>query len=815
MIEDTGLPHAAVALAVAFLSAATAGAVCRAVESRRQYEGTERTIVTLENERIIVEVVPELGGRVIRYADKTSERSAFEWLDDCPYHYGCRWEGKPFTHALGERGPDRASVTVKGGGKIAVAHLRGVLGVSLASPLDLTVERTMSIGSDSTRMRVDVMITNTGGGVAPEFRYMVHSVFGQVPPMPGGRAYWFLPAPGGVEFFDSERGSSEMWSTAGGASVDHPFSRFVPGRKADKPRYEALGWGALLTSAGATYIYYDPAEYDFMQYWFGGDSAWHFTFEPHTKPVDLKPGETVSCTFTFAYDANDVPFTTGTLAIRRPEVPGEVTPGSAFAISASVTTVRDEPEHARVKIEVKGPDGGTFLSRDVEGEAQPFKFAELSTKCDVPADAALGRYSWRALREGGRELASGTFEVVTAEDLAKRKMERATADLRAGYEKRISELDGRIERSKQHADAWRAGANLALSLAKPEVWPEGIEPPAEAVSFRIRPRAVPVLGRWKENEPARVEAFATAPPLSWPAEAERMLEHLGADRALVRAVAVAPGGEEIAALVVERERNRVQILRLNERGVSGRFGRFSDRPTETDDRLGPGARSLDVDADGNIWVGTNAWGEISIYVAGPTGQPSEKTAMGPKGAVKKFSRDGRLLGSAGLLDAPMDLVPAAADGVPVVLATYRNVSRYHGAQVREGAVVLRVADVRRLGELKVPGGSLAIDAEGRVWAADVAGHVTRHTSRGGKLLDFDGSPAPAVPDAALSEGAAVPAVLRADGEGGVWILQVHSRKLARVGGDDVLVPGEPGAVLGFVATPEGPVVVGEKGVWRP
>jgi hypothetical protein len=133
-IRDTGLLRAAAALAAAGLSAVTAGAACFAVESRRHYEGTERTVVTLENERITVEVVPELGGRVIRYADKTRERSAFEWLDDCPYHYGCRWEGKPFTHAVGERGPDRASVTVKGGGKIAVAHLRGVLGVSERCP---------------------------------------------------------------------------------------------------------------------------------------------------------------------------------------------------------------------------------------------------------------------------------------------------------------------------------------------------------------------------------------------------------------------------------------------------------------------------------------------------------------------------------------------------------------------------------------------------------------------------------------------------------------------------------------------------------
>ena len=175
--------------------------------------------------------------------DKSKPHTGFEWLDDCPYHYGGRWEGVPFSYKIDSKGPDRAAITVSGGGKIAVALLHQLTGVDVANPLELKVERTMSIVPNSTRLQIDVKITNAGEGVAPQFRYMVHAVFGQVPPMADGRAFWFLPTGKSVEFFDSKRGEHEMGIAGGGAPVDHPFSRFIPGRKADKPRYTpADGW---------------------------------------------------------------------------------------------------------------------------------------------------------------------------------------------------------------------------------------------------------------------------------------------------------------------------------------------------------------------------------------------------------------------------------------------------------------------------------------------------------------------------------------------------------------------------------------------
>ena len=128
---------------------APAAAAARLTESRRQFEGAERTVVTLENDRIVVDVVPECAGRIVRFADKRRDKTPFEWLDDCPYGYGARWEGKPFTYEIVASGPEKAAVKVKGGGKIAVASLRRY-GIDVANALDLTVERTMTIDAETS-----------------------------------------------------------------------------------------------------------------------------------------------------------------------------------------------------------------------------------------------------------------------------------------------------------------------------------------------------------------------------------------------------------------------------------------------------------------------------------------------------------------------------------------------------------------------------------------------------------------------------------------------------------------------------------------
>ncbi|MCY3022723.1 MAG: hypothetical protein NTW87_27405, partial [Planctomycetota bacterium] len=570
----TGLPIADWRLTIAALMTVVATSLyaeCKVTESKRKFEGAERTIVTLENERIIVEIAPDLAGKVFRYQEKDKKTTPFEWLDDCPYHYGGRWEGKPFTYQIADKGPNRAAVTVKGGGKVAVALLRG-LGFNLASALDLAIERTVSIEPGTTRMRVDVKITNTGDGVAPGFRYMVHAVYGQVPRDP---LYWFLATSGGIEVFDRQRGDAEMGASAGsgGAPVNHPFSRFIPGQKADKPRYEAGGWGAMMTSVGPAFISYDPAQFDFMQFWVGGDAEWHYTFEPHSKPVDLKPGDSVACSFTLAYDAKDVPFSGEVVAYRAPVVPAEATPGAALKLKAQATTVKDQGAPVAVVFEVKDPQGKVILSKEVAGEAKQFQFTDLTAEVPLPADAPLGKYAWAAKRKAevplpaGKPLGSGTLTLMTAAQVEQAKMERATAELRAKAEETNRRLQRHEQESRVVGDLWKSGANMALTFNDPRVWPDFR---TGAASVTIERAKIPVLGQWMEREDMRLQKIMPGPVAAWPDDPEKLLGALKESRAFVRDVVPDAGGKGLVALVVNAQQKRAEIVRLGEGGVTKR-----------------------------------------------------------------------------------------------------------------------------------------------------------------------------------------------------------------------------------------------------
>ncbi len=421
----------------------------------------------LENPKIIVEVVPELEGRVIRFQDKSRTGTPFEWLDDCPYHYQGRWEGMPFSYKVNSKGAEVASLTVTGGGKVAVALVRQITGADVTNPLELKIERTMAIDRDTTRLHVDVKITNVGDGVAPTFRYMVHSVFGNIPPMKDGRAFWFLPTSNEVEFFDSGRGDREMGQSAGHgtAPAGSPFNRFTPERAADKPRYEAGGWGAVLTSAGSCYIAYDPKQFQFMQYWFGGDAEWHFTFEPHTRPIDLKPQEWMTCHFMLAFDPRDIQFNTPTVSYERPVVPDSMLPGSIMEIRARATTIQNA-EQAKVDFQVKDPAGNMVLQKSATGDLQPFQFADLDASWKLPADAKNGAYSWSMNDAAGKELSAGKFEVVTAEEQTR----RATAKLAEQIEQLKHEMGQKQQEQQRMDDLWRQGAELALTWDDTRIW---------------------------------------------------------------------------------------------------------------------------------------------------------------------------------------------------------------------------------------------------------------------------------------------------------------------------------------------------------
>ncbi len=805
-------------LALGLTAAGARGAATLRVE-QREFSGRMREIVVIENARVRAEIVPSDSGRIAIYRDKARPESAFEWLDDCPYHYACRWEGQPFTHTLGEQGPDRVSVTVRGGGKIAVAHLRAVANISVANPLVLEIERTMTLFKEGTRLLVDVKITNTGDGVAPRFRYMMHGVWGQVAREPFG---FILPTDKGTEFFDSQRASA-VFREAGrsGGDPKHPFNRFVPERPADKPRFAPGGWVALLTAAGPTYIQYDPAQFDFFQYWYGGDSTWHWTSEPHSKPVDLAPGQSIALTFSLALDADDIAFATPTLAYGDVAAPREATPGSPLAFSVRATTARNTAEAAAIAITVRGPDGQAWPERRATAEVKGFAFAELKAVVDLPVGAAAGRYTWTAATGAGQPLGSGEIEVMSQDEMARQRAERAVTEARAELQGRIDQLTREAGALRAEGRLWRDAADLLISLRNPLAWRAADG--TGALNVRLVTNAVPILGNWQAREPARITAFSAPAAPAPPADLDARLARLGAERALLADVAVSPDAQTVAALLVDPAANRVQIVRIAADGTVRRFGRTAEKPGESNDELGRSTRAVAIDGQGRVWVATTVWGNVSRYVAGPDGQPSEQSVPGYKGAVKVFDAGGACVAALALLDTPTDLVPVLADGRAGMMAPYRNVSAYHGAMVREGALLFDAAAATRAGEIKLPAGSVAPDGSGGLWAADVAGHLTRHTARGKRLSSLEGAPPPAVADAVLPETSPLPTRLRAGADGTLWLLRPLQRELwqVRLTGDTAAIdsrraiPESIGRPVALLTGADGVRVVGDLGVWTP
>ena len=303
-------------------------------------------------------------------------------------------------------------------------------------------------------------------------------------------------------------------------------------------------------------------------------------------------------------------------------------------------------------------------------------------------------------------------------------------------------------------------------------------PGPAARSLAYRPGSVPVLGQWKRNE---LPVFTALPRGAAGGLARRRRETARparADRGLVRDAAPDAAGRGSWPLWSIRARSGRRSCSCRRAASSAASAHFAEQPGESDATLGREARAVLVDRDGNIWAATNAWGQTSVFRTNQDGSPYEETVLGPRGAVKKFSPDGRLLGAVSLLDTPLDLVAVLADDVPVLLASYRSVSQYHGAQVREGIMLVRTADAARIGEVKAPAGSVCVDAAGRVWTADVAGHVSCCDLRGRRLLDAAASPAAAVPDARLPASSPLPVMLRCGTGGGVWTLHTLGRKLA-------------------------------------
>lgn len=593
----------------------------------------------------------------------------------------------------------------------------------------------------------------------------------------------------------------------------------MPDVVADKPRFDPGSWVALLTAAGPNYAQFDKAKTDFFQYWYGGDGAWHWTCEPHSKPVDLAPGDSTGYSFAFACDAADIVFDAPTLAYGSVEGPSEASPGDTVRFSATCTTARDAEETASVTFFLDAQDGRPWLDASATATVRDFAFGTLDAEIALPADTANGPYPWRAVADGGRELAKGACEVMSRGEMARRKADRAVEAVRKPLQDRIDEMDREARKARRDYGRWRDGADLLAALRDPGAWGP------EAGDVALLRGATTVAGNWKPAEALRVKAFAPAPACALAAAdlaalVEARLATLGDARASVRDVSVDADGRCVAAALADPAAKTARVVRWDAGGNARDIGRFAGRPGEGDDAFGSNLRAVRFDARGRLWIATAAWGMTSRFVAGPDGQPSEQAGEGWKGAVKVYGPDGALAAATPLLDAPLDLVPALADGRAVVLVPYRNVSAYHGAMVREGVAILDADTAARLGEVKTPAGSVAVEpSTGGLWASDVAGHISCHAVRGRGLAQLNDGTAAAVADAVLPEASPVPARLRTAADGGVVAVRPMRRAVERLRFADGAASAGAIAFEDALGTPvtvlpahDGLVLVGTRGV---
>jgi hypothetical protein len=121
-------------------------------------------LITLENPRIRVQIAPDAEGNIVSFTDKTSRRNPFSRLDDNFTSTG-QWQPEPFACRIDESGPDRAAITLTAKGKLTPYPANAE---SDPAATELELVRTMSIDSESSRLRVNVTITNKGTNTAPE-----------------------------------------------------------------------------------------------------------------------------------------------------------------------------------------------------------------------------------------------------------------------------------------------------------------------------------------------------------------------------------------------------------------------------------------------------------------------------------------------------------------------------------------------------------------------------------------------------------------------------------------------------------------------
>ena len=143
-------------------------------------------------------------------------------------------------------------------------------------------------------------------------------------------------------------------------------------------------------------------------------------------------------------------------------------------------------------------------------------------------------------------------------------------------------------------------------------------------------------------------------------------------------------------------------------------------------------------------------------------------------------------------------------------------SAYHGAQGREGIVLIKTATGQKAGEIKVSGGSVAVGSS-KLWIADVAGRAANHRLTG--RLEFAVENArPAAPlEQKANTDEPMPLLLANAADGGCWFIERKPRRLGRwdaagqPAGTSPL-PESLGEIVGVKQTTAGLLLIGTRGV---
>ena len=311
------------------------------------------------------------------------------------------------------------------------------------------------------------------------------------------------------------------------------------------------------------------------------------SLEPHSKPVYLQPGQSAACSFTLANDSRDVPFQKPPpWPYQRPLVPETIVQGGLLKVCARATTVENKPESVGVAFAVKDPQGKVLLAKTVGGEARPFAFTDpMRRGLDRGHGGLCRQYHWSMSGGDGRELRQRCFEVVSAEEQGRRQLATATAESApsstssARSAGKRSRNCGKVRRTLEDEPV-----TLRVAALRPQRLARRLPPAGAAVGYRPAVIPVPASGRKgvaRDQDPCGVAVGGLAGRAG---EAARR-----APLGPLHVCDVVPdaAGKGLVARCGPGEKTHGN--RRAAQGAVRRFGRYADKPGESDDTLVAGA----------------------------------------------------------------------------------------------------------------------------------------------------------------------------------------------------------------------------------